>query len=34
LLKASIQHAIDFYGIPAPAGVDLTIRADRSQFRR
>ena len=35
LLKASIQHAIDFYGIPAPApGFDLTIRADRSQFRR
>ncbi len=35
LLKASIQHAIDFYGIPVPApGFDLTIRADRSQFRR
>ncbi len=35
LLKASILHAIDFYGIPAPApGVELTIRADRSQFRR
>ena len=35
LLKASIQHAIDFYGIPAPApGFDLTIRTDLSQFRR
>ena len=35
LLKASIQHGIDFYGIPAPApGFDLTIRVDRSQFRR
>lgn len=34
LLKASIQHAIDFYGLPAPPGVDLTIRADRSQFKR
>jgi predicted CXXCH cytochrome family protein len=35
LLKATILHAIDFYGIPAPApGFDLTIRTDRSQFRR
>ncbi|KPK06635.1 MAG: hypothetical protein AMS20_04265 [Gemmatimonas sp. SG8_28] len=27
LLKASIQHAIDAYGLPAPAGVDLTLPA-------
>jgi hypothetical protein len=27
LLKASIQHAIDAYALPAPAGVDLTLPA-------
>ncbi len=27
LLKASIQHAVDFYGLPAPQGVDLTLPA-------
>jgi predicted CXXCH cytochrome family protein len=35
-LEASILHAIDFYGIPAPApgAVDLTIRASRSEYKR